>query len=96
MASVPPLQRYRDERKWKQTDVAERLGVGRTYVSAIELGDRKLTHTDTRERVARLGYLLPLQVFDALRKGRIGVAKALEASLDREVHATECGAPAVA
>ncbi|MBI2988032.1 MAG: helix-turn-helix transcriptional regulator [Deltaproteobacteria bacterium] len=45
------LRRLRLQRKWSQEECAEKCGLHRTYVGAIERGERNITLT-TLDRIA--------------------------------------------
>jgi transcriptional regulator with XRE-family HTH domain len=86
MARVSLLRKYREERGETAEDVAKRLDVTAAYVRMIEAGKRPLRFEETRKPVAERGYLLPLDVFDLLRRRGISVEKALKKSMDRRVN----------
>lgn len=89
---VPALRRYREARGETRKQVGKRARKSAAYIGMIENRARPLSYAETRKTIAEKGYLLPLDVFDALRAGRIGVEKALESALDQKVShdATEC------
>ncbi|MGJ3627282.1 helix-turn-helix domain-containing protein [Sphingomonas sp. MMS24-JH45] len=57
------LRRLRGERGWSQEDYADRAGIHRTYVSAIEQGHRNPTVT----AVERLAAPFEISVSDLLQ-----------------------------
>jgi transcriptional regulator with XRE-family HTH domain len=61
------VRAYREQRGWKQGDLAERWGFSREYVSQIERGKRKL---DKPEQVTRLADILGISVEQLAHVGK--------------------------
>ena len=49
------LREARREAKLRQTDVAKALGVAQTFVSKVELGERRIDPTELQELAALYG-----------------------------------------
>lgn len=49
------LKRLRLQRKWSQEDCAERCGLHRTYIGAVERGERNITLATLDTIAAALG-----------------------------------------
>jgi transcriptional regulator with XRE-family HTH domain len=67
------LRELREDKKWVQTDLGDRLGRNQTFVSNVELGIRRLDLVELRDYCAGLG--VPLLKFVQLWESRLAGVK---------------------
>ena len=56
------IKKHRNDRGWSQEELADRCGHHRTYIGAIERGERNIT-LQTLERISAALSVLPKELF---------------------------------